>query len=263
MSAQASHPFMPWVGGKRKIADYILPHIPQNLDTYYEPFVGGGALFFRIKDRFKKHQLSDINLRLTTTYNAVKKHPTAVLKKLEEHTAKDSKDYYKKLQRHHDTNDPIQLAANFIYLIHGAFNRLYRVAEDNTFRMSYRTGRKIPLKNLDAKITRCSVQLQGVLVTTGDFSFIEPTKNDFVYLDPPYHKAGEEIYTPRPFDEKEQIRLKHFVDDLHTNGTRFAVSNSDTPFIRDLYKGYQQNEITVKYQMGKHPLKTELPITNG
>jgi DNA adenine methylase len=111
-------------------------------------------------------------------------------------------------------------------------------------------------------MTRCSVQLQGVPITAGDFSFIEPGKNDFVYLDPPYHKAGEDMYTPLPFDEKEQIRLKGFVDDLHKNGTRFAVSNSDTPFIRDLYKDYQQKEIVVRYQIGRHPVKTELLITN-
>ena len=92
---------------------------------------------------------------------------------------------------------------------------------------------------------------------------MEPGKNDFVYMDPPYHKAGEDMYTPLPFDEKEQIRLKNFADELNKNGTRFAVSNSDTPFIRELYKDYQQNEIVVKYQIGKHPVKKELLITNG
>lgn len=256
-------PFLPWVGGKRAIANQILPHIPTGLDTYYEPFLGGGALFFRVKDRFKKHQLSDINLRLTTTYNAVKKNPDAVLEKLKEHEGKDSKDYYKNLQLNHDTNDPVQLAANFIYLVYQSFYRLYRVAKDNTFRMSYRSEGKIPLETLSYNITHCSVQLQGVPVNAGDFSFIEPTKNDFVYMDPPYHKAGEEIYTPRPFDEKEQTRLKNFADDLNKNGTRFAVSNSDTPFIRDLYKDYKINTITTRYQMGSHAIKTELLITNG
>jgi DNA adenine methylase len=70
------------------------------------------------------------------------------------------------------------------------------------------------------------------------------------------------MYTPRPFDEKEQIRLKNFADELNKNGTRFAVSNSDTPFIRDLYHGYTINEITTRYQISKHPVKTELLITN-
>jgi len=260
---EQNQPFLPWVGGKRNVADQIIPHIPTGLDTYYEPFLGGGALFFRVRDKFKNHALSDINLRLTTTYNAVKKNPDAVLEKLKEHAERDSKDYYKQLQLCPDANDPVQLAANFIYLVSQSFYRMYRVAKDNTFRLSYRTNRKLPVETLKYNMTRCSVQLQGVSVTAGDFSFMEPGKNDFVYMDPPYHKAGEDMYTPLPFDEKEQIRLKNFADELNKNGTRFAVSNSDTPFIRELYKDYQQNEISVKYQIGKHPVKTELLITNG
>jgi DNA adenine methylase len=260
---EQNQPFLPWVGGKRNVADQIIPHIPTGLDTYYEPFLGGGALFFRVRDKFKNHALSDINLRLTTTYNSVKKNPDAVLQKLKEHAEKDSKDYYKQLQLCPDANDPVQLAANFIYLVSQSFYRMYRVAKDNTFRLSYRTNRKLPVETLKYNMTRCSVQLQGVPVTAGDFSFMEPGKNDFVYMDPPYHKAGEDMYTPLPFDEKEQIRLKNFADELNKNGTRFAVSNSDTPFIRELYKDYQQNEISVKYQIGKHPVKTELLITNG
>jgi len=260
---QQNQPFLPWVGGKRAIADQIIPHIPTGLDTYYEPFLGGGALFFRVREKFKKHQLSDINLRLMTAYNAVKKSPDAVLEKLKEHGEKDSKDYYKQLQASHDVNDPVQLAANFIYLVYQSFYRLYRVAKDNTFRMSYRTNSKLPVETLQYNMTRCSVQLKGVSITAGDFSFIEPGKNDFVYMDPPYHKAGEEIYTPLPFDEKDQIRLKHFADELNKNGTRFAVSNSDTSFIRGLYKDYTIKEITTRYQMGSHQVKTELLITNG
>jgi len=258
-----NQPFLPWVGGKRNVADQIIPHIPTGLDTYYEPFLGGGALFFRVRDKFKKHCLSDINLRLTTCYNAVKKMPEAVLEKLKIHGENDSKEYHKHIQAVHDANNPAELAANFIYLVYQSFYRLYRVAKDNTLRLSYRTGRKMPLETLRYNMTRCSVQLQGVPITAGDFSFIEPGKNDFVYLDPPYHKAGEDMYTPLPFDEKEQIRLKGFVDDLHKNGTRFAVSNSDTPFIRDLYKDYTIKEITTRYQMGSHQVKTELLMTNG
>ena len=260
---EQNQPFLPWVGGKRAVADQIIPHIPTGLDTYYEPFLGGGALFFRVREKFKKHALSDINLRLITSYNAVKKNPDAVLEKLKEHVGKDSKEYFKELQLCPDVNDPVQLAANFIYLVNMSFYRMYRVAKDNTFRMSYRTNRKLSVETLKYNMTRCSVQLQGVPVTAGDFSFMEPGKNDFVYMDPPYHKAGEDMYTPLPFDEKEQIRLKNFADELNKNGTRFAVSNSDTPFIRDLYKDYQQKEIVVKYQIGKHPVKTELLITNG
>ena len=82
---QSLLPFLPWVGGKRSVADYIIPTSLQG----YEPFLGGGALFFRVKERFRKHALSDINLRLTTSYNVVKKAPEAAIAKLKEHEEKD------------------------------------------------------------------------------------------------------------------------------------------------------------------------------
>ena len=258
-----SNPFLPWVGGKRSVADHIIPHIPSGLNTYYEPFLGGGALFFRVKERFRKHALSDINLRLTISYNAVKKAPEAVIAKLKEHGEKDSKDYYFQLQAACDHNDPVEAAAKFIYLVSQAFYGLYRVAKNNDYTMSYRTQHKLPLSNLSYNIANCSVTLKDVSISVGDFSFIEPTRNDFVYLDPPYHKSGEKMYTPCPFDEKEQIRLKNFVGELDVNSTKFALSNSDTPFIRDLYKGYEIKEIKTRYKIGRHrPVKTELLITN-
>jgi DNA adenine methylase len=98
-------PFLPCIGGKRAIADQIISYIPLEKNTYYEPFLRGGALYFRVKDGFRKHVLSDINLRLTTSYNAVKKKPEAVITKLQEHKEKDSKTYYQQLQNSYDEND--------------------------------------------------------------------------------------------------------------------------------------------------------------
>lgn len=70
-------PFLQWVGGKRKIFDQLIKFIPEKLNNYYEPFLGGGALFFHVRDKFKQCYLSDINLELVTSYNAVKKNPEA------------------------------------------------------------------------------------------------------------------------------------------------------------------------------------------
>ena len=89
-----SKPFIVWVGGKRKIVDKLLQYIPTNLNNYYEPFLGGGALFFSLGDRFKKAFLSDINLDLTTSYNTIKNTPDEVCKLVNNHEQNHSKDYF-------------------------------------------------------------------------------------------------------------------------------------------------------------------------
>ena len=96
-----------------------------------------------------------------------------------------------------------------------------------------------------------------------DFSFIEPQKNDFVYFDPPYHKSGEKFYTRLPFDESEQTRLRDFAAELNDKNVKIMISNSDTPFIRNLYKNFNINTIKVKYSMPKHnKMSDEIIITN-
>ncbi|KJV51958.1 D12 class N6 adenine-specific DNA methyltransferase family protein [Orientia tsutsugamushi str. Kato PP] len=96
-----------------------------------------------------------------------------------------------------------------------------------------------------------------------DFSFIEPQQNDFVYFDPPYHQSGERFYTRVPFDEKEQIRLRDFVYELHNKGVKIMLSNNNTTFIRDLYKDFFITHIGVTYSINeqRNPVN-ELIITN-
>ncbi len=96
-----------------------------------------------------------------------------------------------------------------------------------------------------------------------DFSFIEPQKDDFVYFDPPYHKSGEKFYTRLPFDENEQTRLKDFATELNDKNVKIMISNSDTPFIRNLYKNFNISTIKVKYSMPEHnKISDEVVITN-
>ncbi|QES96077.1 hypothetical protein F0363_04675 [Orientia tsutsugamushi] len=85
---------------------------------------------------------------------------------------------------------------------------------------------------------KCSNLLHGVSIYATDFSFIEPKKGDFVYLDPPYHQSGERFYTRLPFDEKDQIRLRDFVYELTNKGVKIMLSNTNTTFIKDLYKDF-------------------------
>jgi len=255
-------PFLQWVGGKRTVAKQLIEHIPTNLNNYYEPFLGGGALFFQVKQMFKKCFLSDINLELITTYNAVKKNPETVGALLEEYNSKHSKEYYYKVRNVSNSSHPDNISARFLYLTRYAFKGIYRLNKkgSNVSSFAYKTYKTSRIHN---RLKDCSSLLNNVSIYATDFSFIEPQQNDFVYFDPPYHKAGEKFYTRLPFDENEQIRLRDFTEMLTCKGVKIMVSNSDTKFIRDIYKDFNINTIDVKYSLpDKREKLQELMITN-
>src|SRR5690606_28226896 len=116
-----NQPFLQWVGGKRRLVSNLSQYIPDGLNNYYEPFLGGGALFFHVNDRFKKCYLSDINLDLVTSYNAVKKDPYKISSLLEQHNDKHSKEYYYQIRNVNNSNNPDLISARFLYLNRYAF----------------------------------------------------------------------------------------------------------------------------------------------
>lgn len=255
-------PFLQWVGGKRIIAEQLLPHIPNNLNNYYEPFLGGGALFFQAKNMFKKCYLSDINLELITTYSAVKKNPEIVGALLEEHNSKHSKEYYYQTRNVNNSNHPDVISARLLYLTRYAYKGIYRLNRKGNVASSF-AHKTYKTSRIHNRLKECSSSLKDASIYAMDFSFIEPEKDDFVYFDPPYHKAGEKFYTRLSFDEKEQIRLKDFIDTLNDKGVKIMVSNSNTQFIKELYKNYNINTIDTKYSLHKKREKLqELMITN-
>jgi DNA adenine methylase len=111
-------PFLQWIGGKRKIASQLKEYIPKNVKNYYEPFLGGGALFFNVSHLFKKCFLSDINLDLVTSYNAIKNNPREVCKQVMELNKKHTTKNYYKLCQDNYTNNPLGITARFIYATH-------------------------------------------------------------------------------------------------------------------------------------------------
>lgn len=105
--------------------------------------------------------------------------------------------------------------------------------------------------------------LAGTSIYAIDFSFIEPQQDDFVYFDPPYHKSGEKFYTRLPFDENEQTRLRDFALELNNKNVKIIISNSNTPFIRNLYKNFNIRIIKVKYSMAENnKTSEEVIVTN-
>ncbi len=241
-----SLPFFNWVGGKRKLADQLIQYVPDTFNNYYEPFLGGGALFFKIKDRCQKCFLSDINLELITSYNAVKKNPIAVNDLLSQHKAQHSKEYYYSVLNNDNSNDPTNITARFLYLNKYCFNGIYCINKKGKLGLHFSTH-NYGISHFKKRLKQCSSFLSDTVIYVTDFSFIEPQENDFVYFDPPYHKAGEKFYTRLPFNEQEQVRLRDFAKELTSKGVKLMISNSDTNFIREIYQDFTINTVDIKY----------------
>ena len=241
-------PFVKWAGGKRAIIDDLVKHLPNTFTTYYEPFMGGAALYFEIQTRLERAYLSDVNLDLVITFAVVKKAPKLLIAKLEEHARKDSDEYYYKIRSQFDLQEPIEIAARFIYLNKTCYNGLYRVnkkGEFNVPRGSANNPNIIQRENIIAS----SKALQKAVLEYHEFDTIKPNPGDFVYFDPPYHPADSTSftkYTKLDFSEKDQQRLRDFAVQLNRQGVNIMLSNSDTQFIRSLYNANFWNTDTVQ-----------------
>lgn len=233
-------PFVKWAGGKRGIIEELVSRLPAQITRYWEPFVGGGALFFELQARIESAFLSDSNLDLTIAYNVVKRDPSALISKLEEHARKHNSDYYYKIRAQFNLQDPIDVAARFLYLNKACYNGLYRVNKKGEFNVPIgsNTNPTSAIVQRD-NIMLANMALQKAQIQYREFDTITPVADDFVYFDPPYHPSGHGSftkYTKLDFSEKDQERLREFALKLHRQGVHVMISNSDTPFIRELFQ---------------------------
>ena len=235
-------PFIKWAGGKRSLLSHLAQHFPDRIGTYWEPFLGGGAVFFAFANRFRNARLSDSNVELMITYQMVKEQPVALLTKLREHERKheqrrgrkyaDGKTYYLKV-RSNQPEDEVEVAARFIYLNKTCFNGLYRVNKEGKFNVPEGSYSSPDICNED-RIRAASETLAGATLEFGDFSKITPSRGDLVYCDPPYDGtfAG---YQTKGFNRDAQTRLRDAAKEWAANGAIVVLSNSDTPSMRRLY----------------------------
>ena len=228
-------PFIKWVGGKRRLMTQLLPLLPTMYRTYYEPFIGGGAMFFELTP--PAAVLSDTNPDLIITYQTIKSSIQPLVNLLEEHAANHNKEYYYAVRSQHELSDPIERAARFIYLNRTCYNGLWRVNRKGHFNVpmgSYKNPAIVQTENLFA----CHQALQDVEIRHCTFDQIEPHKEDFVYFDPPYHPLDDSSFTQyskQNFSSDDQIALRDLCVHLHHQGTKWMLSNSDTPFVREIY----------------------------
>ena len=264
-----AEPFVKWVGGKRGLVDRITENMPATFEDYYEPFVGGGALFFSLADRIKKATISDRNVELMITYKVIQKHPLKLIEILKQHKENHSEKYYYEV-RATNPDDPIETAGRFIYLNKTCYNGLYRVNNSGIFNVPMGSYDN-PLIVQEENIMACHKALKNTTILSGDFENIEPKANDFVYFDPPYHPTTEASftkYTKEDFAETEQSRLRDFIAILTKRGVKVMLSNSKTDFINELYssKSFFTTVVDASRMVNCKPNKRnrveELLITN-
>lgn len=230
-------PFVKWAGGKRCLIRELESNLPEEFNNYYEPFIGGGALFFAISKDLNSAFLSDFNFQLVLTYAAIKNDPEKLIAQLKTHAKQHSKDYYYKVRSYHNAKDPIFIAARLIYLNKTCYNGLYRVNKSGNFNVPI--GRYTnPNIVQEANIRNCNRALQIATIECREFDTIQPEAGDFVYCDPPYHPTDEinfTSYTKNDFTEKDQERLRDFALKLHKKGVKVMLSNSNSKYINSLY----------------------------
>ncbi|MCF7831889.1 MAG: DNA adenine methylase [Candidatus Pacebacteria bacterium] len=252
-------PFVKWVGGKRQLlAQFRLMNLypPEKFNpvknTYFEPFVGGGAVFFDLLPQ--NAVLSDMNKELVTTYNVIKNDVEALIKSLKKH--KHSKEYFLKIRaKNPDKLSDMQVASRFIYLNRTAFNGMYRVNSSGGFNVPFGKYDN-PMICDEVNLRRVSDALKKVTIKHQDYKEVlkKAKKGDFIYFDPPYYPisktASFTAYTKDVFLDKEQIELRDTFVELHKRGCFVMLSNSDADFINEIYSGIKGVRIS-KVEAGR------------
>lgn len=245
--------FIKCAGGKRQILGELIKHFPPGFKRYFEPFMGGGAVFFYIKQNFKKPCfISDNNKELINCYTQIRERVKEVTELLKKHKKTHNKEhYYKARHEYNQEKDQLRKAALFLYLNKTCFNGLYRVNSKGEFNVPIGSYKNPAILNEKA-LRQASKTLKGISIKTCDFEegVKKTKKGDFIYLDPPYYplKASSSFttYTKENFGKKEHERLAKTFKKLDKKGCHVMLSNSDTEFVRELYSDYWPKIIKAK-----------------
>lgn len=262
-------PFLKWVGGKGQLISQYEPFFPTAFLTYYEPFLGGGAIFFRLLPR--QAVLTDINPELVNVYCTVRDRVEAVIQHLEIHQRRHSQTYYYDV-RANPGKTAVEKAARLIYLNKTCYNGLYR--ENSKGQFNVPMGRYKAPKICHPELLRAVSQaLKQTQIAEQPFDSVlklAQTSHDFVYFDPPYYPISLTSrfteYNRYAFSEADQIRLRDTFAQLAARGVKVMLSNSDCPFIRNLYQGFNIHPILAARSINSNAEKrgkiTEVLVTS-
>ena len=270
-------PFVKWAGGKRQILDKLIKYVPEDFNTYYEPFVGGGALFFELSP--KNAVINDSNEELINVFRCIKDEEklTKMSNELNHHEANHSEEYYYKIRNiDRDKNKFNRLsdykrAARTIYLNKACFNGLYRVNIKGEFNVPF--GKKLKVNTYEGQnigIIHAYLNFNNIKILSIDFeeAVKDAKEGDFIYFDPPYDSDTSTFnsYTEDGFSKDEQIRLSNVFKNLSDRGCYVMLSNHNTVLINELYKDFYIHKITAKRNINSNGKKRgkveEVIITN-
>lgn len=270
-------PFVKWAGGKRQIIDKLKKYIPEEYNTYFEPFVGGGALLFELSP--KCAVINDSNKELMNVYACIKDENkfTKMCNELNHYEANHSEELFYEV-RNKDRNKAkfnkmvdYKRAARTIYLNKACFNGLYRVNSKNEFNVPF--NKKTKVNTYDGQnlgIIHSFLNFNDIKLLSCDFeeAVKDAKKGDFIYFDPPYDSETSTFnsYTEVGFGKKEQIRLSESFKELSNRGCYVMLSNHNTALINDLYKDFNIHVIEAKRNINSNGKKRgkveEVIITN-
>ncbi|MDP2819280.1 MAG: DNA adenine methylase [Polaromonas sp.] len=246
--AKPIKPFIRWVGGKSRLLPRILPHVPASIKNYYEPFLGGGAVFLACTSRVSgRSRLADLNEHLVAAWVAMRDHQTELRPLLNGYLANDSKEFYYEV-RSATPLGLVEKAARFLYLNAVSWNHLWR-ENSRTGGMnapwgdrSFKVMEEAMMKNIAKVLARTDIYAADFREILGGAK-----RGDFVYLDPPYlpvfTQPGVEKeatakfnkYTAKTFEMSDLTELAQICSDLSRRGVRWVMSNRDTASVRDLF----------------------------
>ncbi len=270
------NPVIKWVGGKRQLLNYLVKYMPKQYNTYFEPFVGGGAFLLELLPTHAV--INDANAELINMYRVIKNQPQALIKQLMIHKENNSKDYYLKIREVDRTNQimkytDVQRAARLMYMLRVDFNGMYRVNRKGQFNVPYGKYANPNIVNSDA-ICKLSEYFNytNITILCGDFANAVKTakRNDLVYFDPPYipltKTSSFTSYTANNFELDDQKRLATTFFDLASKGVKVMLSNSDTALTRKLYANAHIHEVKANRMINSNGSKrgkiSELIITS-
>ncbi len=270
-------PFVKWAGGKRQILNELRKYVPENYNCYYEPFIGGGALFFDLAP--KNAVINDCNSELMNVYKVMcdDEKYSKMCNLLNNYEVKNNEEFYYELRnkdRNREKYDKLNdytKAARTIYLNKACFNGLYRVNSKGEFNVPY--NKKTNVNTYDKEnllVVHMYLVMNNIKILNTDFeeALKSASEGDFVYIDPPYDQINSSFtsYTEEGFGKDEQRRLADVFKDLDKRGVKVMLSNHNTALINELYKDYNIHVIQAKRNINSNGKKRgkveEVIITN-
>ncbi len=265
-SSDGIRPILKWAGGKQALAEFLVRQFPADIGVFYEPFLGGASVLLTLEPR--RAIAGDLNDWLLDTYVAVRRDWHRVASLLDNLT-NNKREFLLIRTIHPQDIDIFRRAAHLVYLNKTCFRGLFRVNRHGQFNVPYGAyKRRYYDPNNLKSLAEC---LRRVELRRGDFEHCvhDVSADDFVYFDPPYFKLGGysdfNRYTPDQFRAKDHERLAALCEDLDRRGIRWAMTNSDTSFVRRLFRGFSIQRVDGRREINLNSARrdvSELLITN-